>query len=269
MIWMQKKTKKLVLAITIPAIAVAGVATFLIINTFNQDRTKLLRNYAYFKDGNLTNQNEYQSLNKDEIDELLNLGIPFIVYLTNDTCSHCQRFKPIMDEWVKNEAHFVVRLSGDDAENINFYYNGLFERENLNGDKNLSFPTVGIMKSKTEFDIINNQKYMQTKSAFMYYMNKTYETSNVYYTKNNVFNDEIKKEYTYISYMQDMSNISLYNDKLKNKIIASNNYIVISPYNADSLEIGKMKYNDQNKNYLEEITTINADTSLDSLNKYF
>ena len=233
------------------------------------NRVVLLRNYAYITHQNVNSTNRYTSANYQEIKNLIDLKIPFIVYLTKEGCSSCNQFTPIMNEWVDNEAHLVIKLNEEEAITINSQLNGLLSTTLANGNKQLLFPTVGVVTSLTSFDIVDYSRYMKTRNAFFKHMNNQYKTSDIYFS--NIENKpDLGVEYTSLLFNNNDNNSkSIYSTKVLPLLIKSTKRILISNKEATDLKLSFMKVNSQNENYLDDEITISDETNQDSLTKYF
>ena len=235
----------------------------------NNNRVVLLRNYAYITHKNVNATNRYFDASYEDILDLIDLKIPFVVYLTLDDCSSCNRFSSIMNEWADNEAHLIVKLSNDNALSVNTQLNDLFSTTSSDGSKKLKFPTVGIVNSATSFEAVNNSKYMRTKLAFFNHMNNKYKTSDIYFS-NTESRPDLGVEYTSLLFNnKDNNTKSLYSTKVQPILSQSTKRILISNKDANGLKLSFMKVNSQNKNYPDDEITIDSETNQDSLNKYF
>lgn len=233
------------------------------------NRVVLLRNYAYITHQNVNATNRYLDATYEDILDLIDLKIPFIVYLTLDGCSGCEKFSPIMNEWAHNEAHLIVKLENENALTINTQLNDLFSTTVADGSKKLKFPTVGVVNSLTSFDAVNNSKYMKTRMAFFNHMNNKYKTSDIYFSSS-VNRPNLGVEYTSLLFNnKDNNSKSIYSTKVLPLITQSTKRVLISNKEASDLKLSFMKVNSQNKNYLDDEITVTSETSQDSLNKYF
>lgn len=232
----------------------------------DNSKIKVLGSFSKFTDS----VNNFIEGDEQTLDDLFSLKIPFAVYLTDEGCSHCESFKPIINDFMLHSNMAVVRFQYEDAIKVNTKYNSLFSQINSSGKKILAFPTFGVASNETTFEYLNNSKYMQTKYAFKNQVEKLYKSSTIYFTEDDVLTKSINEVCTYISYENsNEENVILYVDKLLPKITQSSHKIVVSNCNATSLEVSFLKNNEQNKNYLSDSLVITSAILEDSFNKYF
>lgn len=220
-----------------------------------EDKNKgipLLGNFSSIYGESETKQKYFEG-SIESFDKYKELNVPFLVYFTSDSCSKCENFGPIMDNYLDDHHPFVFWVN-ENLENFVNNYGDLFYK----GDE-ITVPYVGVYQNGN-CTRINNSKFMRTKNSFVNHMESNYHTSSITYLDEQIDLDKINKPFTMISYNNsDAETINLYKQKLAN-LQNSKKDIIISSYGATDLSIATYDFNDYNKLELKEKIQITNET---------
>lgn len=197
----------------------------------------------------------------DNIKALMDLNIPFLIYLHKPNCVWCDKFAPILDEYLSNYETLVVdvpyEILTQFAQQFGTYY---FENNQIN------FPYLGIVKGYNKCKHVENEKYMQTKLAFQNYMTSELKNSQLYYSDSSIENCKNIQEFTYISLKNtDKTSLNLYSTKVQEIALDSSKNIVISTANSTGLELIKIDKNHE----VKEKTQITNESEPDLILEFF
>ena len=195
-----------------------------------QNRTKLAANIDTF----LFNQNnDYLSPEIDKISANLKVNANFLIYFTEEGCSSCEAFTPIMNNYIQDHNVMVYKFDVNKDREVFNDFKEQYGQKFFN-DVALTLPAVYVVNE----DKINNIDYestMKTQNVFFNYMNSKYEVGNTYYIDKNPFEFEFSnKEFAYINFDYSNENLlSLYNSKLKDKVYKSKRKVIVSSFTED------------------------------------
>ncbi len=197
----------------------------------------------------------------ENVRTLMDLNIPFVIYFHKTDCYWCDKFAPIMDDYLSNYETLVVDIPYEILTSfISEFGSYYFE------DEKISFPYVGIAKGYDKCKRIENDKYMQTKSTFKKYMTSELKNSQIYYADSSIENCKNTRDFTYISLKNtDKNSLNLYSTKIQEIAVDSSKNIVISSQDSNGLELMKIGTNFE----IKEKAQISNETEPDLINNFF
>ncbi len=139
-------------------------------------KTSLLANSDFLFYGEISEEHSFYTPSLEEFDQLYNSNLNYIIYFSDEGCSACQQFNPIMKEYVEKNHSFVVQVAGEDKYKIEEKYKDTFFPET-----GILTPSVFVKEKGTNFYTVNYKSYMQTYRVFSKHMNSRYETSKCAY----------------------------------------------------------------------------------------
>ena len=198
----------------------------------NQNKLKLAANIDTFL---LDKPNDYLTPNIDKISTNLRLNANFIIYFTEEGCSSCEGFKPIMDNYIQSQNVMVYKFDVNKDKEVFDQFKEQYGQKFFNQEAAIPLPSVYIVNE----DKVSNVEYetsMKTQNAFLNYMNTKYEVGNTYYIDKNPFEFEFtNKEFAYINFdFSDENLLGLYNSKLKDKVYKSKRKVIVSSLIEDN-----------------------------------
>lgn len=192
---------------------------------------------------------EYQQPITANITANLELSVPFSLYLTNEGCSSCEVFSPIIDKYQKEVKLLTYKYDVNKDRNE---FNELIEKH---GDflfgknkSNVTTPTYLLVDKDKNIYNVNYNSYMKTEGAFYNFMNSKFSLSNVYFTTGDVMKKNfVNKEFIYI-YL-DFNNInlrSILDESVLPNAYKSTKTTIISDYYEDDFMHVKITGKDKN-----------------------
>lgn len=199
-----------------------------------QNKTKLAANIDTFL---FNKENAYLAPEVDKISANLEVNANFVIYFTEEGCSSCEGFAPIMDNYIQSKNVMVYKFDvKKDEEAFNQFkneYGQKFFNEPLSG-VGLTLPAVCVV-NEDKVTYVDYESTMKTQNVFLNHMNSKYDVGNVYYINSDPFEYEFSnKEFAYINF--DFSNenlLGLYNSKLKDLVYSSKRKVIISTFVED------------------------------------
>lgn len=216
----------------IPLLSLISIAVVSTACSVQDKRVKLAMNIDTFL---ADKENEYQTPDIEKISANIEINASFAVYFTNEGCSDCINFKPIMDEFILEHNYMVYKFDYDaDYESIISLKEKYGDKFFASSESPLTLPALAIV-NEGNVEYVNSESYMKTKNAFFNYMNSHYIESNVYYTSGNVFDREFNnKEFAYVYFdYQNESLMNLYKTKLDQPVKTSKRKVIVSNYKED------------------------------------
>ena len=216
---MVKKFIPLLILTTLPLVSCGA--------NYEESKAKLAANintYLYEKD------NDFLTPNIDEILANLRVKAGFAIYFSNEGCSACEEFSPIINSYMSETNLMIYKydITKDREE-----FNKLKEScgNHIFGESTLATPSLCVLHDdKVEY--VDYDSYMKTQNAFNNYMNRTYQVRPVYYTKGNVFLTEFtNKEFAYVTF--DYTNedlVSLYLRKIHEQVYKAEKPVIVTDY---------------------------------------
>lgn len=142
----------------------------------NDHKTLLLSNSDFLLYGNISNEHLFYIPTLEEFDNLYNSNLNFIIMFSEEGCSACQQFDPIIKEYIKNSHQLVVKIDGDDKYKIHTQY-----KDKFFPDSEILNPTIFIKENNNNLYKVDYSSYMKTYRVFNKHMSSRYETSKCAY----------------------------------------------------------------------------------------
>lgn len=132
----------------------------------------LLSNSDFPLYGNVSNEHLFYVPTLEEFTNLYNSNLNYIIMFSDEGCSACQQFAPIIKKYVRNTHQLVVKIDGDDKYKIQAKYKDKFfpDSEVLN-------PTVFVKENNDNLYKVDYSSYMKTYRVFNKQMSSRYQTS--------------------------------------------------------------------------------------------
>lgn len=139
----------------------------------NEDNRKnLLANSDYLLYGNISENHYFYTPTSEEFDGLYASGLNFIVLFSEEGCSACEQFAPIIKEYIKETHAFVVTIGGADEIKIKEDYKYTFFK-----DGNFKYPAVFVKEENNSIFTVDYASYMKTYNVFKRHMDSRYKIS--------------------------------------------------------------------------------------------
>lgn len=239
-------------------------------SSFQEDgRTSISGNIGTFL---YKDENNYLAPDISDISVSFKINASFAIYFTNDGCSSCDEFAPIMYEYMHKSNMMIYKFDlAYNEEDINDFkkaYGERFFSKDAKGNYKVPTPSVCIV-TPDSIDYVNFASYMQTENAFFNYMESKYKIGNVYYTHGDVFKTDFDNRefaYTYFDF-DDTQLMSIYKTKLQNKVNKSNRTVIVSHFADDSLVHLKLTGRTKGLDYSRKEFIITRDTRDNVINE--
>ena len=235
----------------------------------NENKTKICGNIGTFL---YKDENRYLTPDINDISASFKIDASFAIYFTNDGCSSCDEFAPIMYEYMSKSNMMIYKfdLAYNEKEINDFkkaYGDKFFSKDSL-GNYKVPTPAVCVI-NQDSIEYVNYASYMQTEQAFFNYMESTYAIGNVYYTHGDIFKtdfDDVEFAYVYFDF-DNTQLMSLYKTKLQNKVNKSNRTVIVSHYEEDGLLHLKLTGRTKGVDYSRKEFIITRDTRDNVINE--
>lgn len=199
--------------------------------------------------------------NIQTVKNLLNLNINFLVYFHKPECYWCDKFQPILDDFLKKSETLVVDVPYDSINAFSMELGSYFFAQ-----ESISFPYLAIANGLKQVERVNNTNYMQTKNVFENYMESRIKKSTIYYSYSELQKFENTCEFTHISLQKSsISVLTTFSQKVKNIALNSTKNSIISFEEKDGINL--IKYD---SNFIEkEKAQILIDTEPSIIENFF
>lgn len=169
-------------------------------------KKSLLLNSDYLLYGEIKTEHLFLTPSLKEFTNLYNSDLSYIVMFSDEGCSTCNDFAPIIKDYVLNTHQLVVSVNGADKYKINEEYRDKFFKDSM-----ISTPSIFIKEKGDEIYQVNYEKYMRTYSAFSRHLSSKYKNSkSAYFCEEITTKSPIISSYSHIYFEA--------NDTFKNKI---------------------------------------------------
>lgn len=195
-----------------------------------EEKILLLSNSDFSLYGDVSDEHLFYVPTLEEFTNLYNSNLNYIIMFSDEGCSACQQFAPIIEKYIKNTHQLVVKIDGVDKYKIQEEY-----KDKFFPDSGILNPSIFVKENNDNLYKVDYSSYMKTYRVFNKHMNSRYETSKCAY-----FCGEIARKSPVIS------NFSLVkfqsNDTFKNKISpkllgSEKNVFIESNFEENSLSI--------------------------------
>ncbi|MBQ0009467.1 MAG: thioredoxin family protein [Firmicutes bacterium] len=221
--------------------------------------TPLLMNSDFVLYETISDDHLFYSPTLQEFDNLYNSNLNFIIMFSEEGCSACESFAPIIKEYIQDTKYLVVKIDGPKNPEIeNKYKDILFK------DSGVKYPALFVKENEDNFYRVDYSKYMQTKSAFSRHMESRYKTSKCGYFLGEIpRKTPIISNYTYVDFKAN----DTFKNKISNKILNSQNNVIISS-NFDSSTMTVFEKDLSGEFTIARTTPISNDLDDETISKY-
>lgn len=214
------------------------VAGSLLAGCNNDSKTALLGNGQIMLYGECDDSFLFHAPSIEEFTNLYNSNLNYIILFSDEGCSACQSFDPIIKEYVQKTHQFVIKVDGEDKYKIQEEYKDKFFPKS-----NVLTPSLFIKENGDNFYQVDYSKYMGTYSAFKRHMDSRYKTSKCAY-----FNGEIPgktpiiSEYTYVAFQSN----DIFKNKISDKLMNTQKDVLISTnFEKNFMTMFKKNFSDE------------------------
>lgn len=206
--------------------ALVLMSTALLSGCDKTPKTKLLSNSDFLLYGEIDDSHLFYKPTVEEFGNLYNSNLNFVVMFTQEGCSACIEFEPIIKEYVKETHQLVLNISGDIyAPIVNQYFT----------DFDVKTPQIFIKENSPKFYMVDYASYMKTYKVFKRHMDSRYETAKYSYFCGKIAGKSpIFSNFTQVDFI---SNDTFKNVVYSKAISSQNNVVFSSNFSAQSLSI--------------------------------
>lgn len=223
------------------------------------DKTFLLANSNYTLYGDLIGSPLFVETNVDDFTNLYNSNLNFIVMFSEDGCPACERFTPIIEEYVKETHQLVVNVTGNNKYSILEKF-----KDKFFPDENILNPSIFIKEKGDEIYKVNYSSYMITYRAFKRHMDSRYKTSKcAYFCPEIPGKSPIISNYTYVSFTGN----STFRTKLSDKLLSTEKNVIVESNNEANYLTNFVKNSDGNFE-IEKTHKIDGSLTDEIINEY-
>ena len=192
-------------------------------------KMKVLSNSDYLLYGEIDDSHLFYKPTLEEFDNLYNSNLGFVVMFSQEGCSACQQFEPIIKEYIKETHQLLVTITDALIQTIETKYFSDFD---------VKTPSIYVKQTaefNTAFYQVNYASYMRTYNVFKHHMNSRFETAKYSYFcgeiagKTPIFSNFTKVDF--------VSNNTFKNNILVKAISSQNNIAFSSNFVSQSLSI--------------------------------
>lgn len=177
--------------------------------------------------------------NVQTVKNLLNLNVNFLVYFHKPECYWCDKFEPILNDFLATSETLVVDVPYETLNNFSQEFGTFFFPE-----QSITFPYLAIANGLKQVERVNNDSYMQTKKVFENYMESRIKKSSIYFKDSSLEKFENTREFTHISLQKsNISAVTTFTQKVKNVAINSAKNTIISFEEEAGLNLTKYEPN--------------------------
>ena len=182
------------------------VAGSLLAGCNDESKTALLSNSQFTLYGSCDETALFYHASLEEFRNLYNSNLNYIILFSDEGCSSCNLFNPIIKQYVEETHQFVIKVEGEDKYKIaNEYKDKFFPNSSV------STPSIFIKENGDNVYQVDHSQYMGTYGAFKRHMNSRYKTSKcAYFTAEIPGKSQVISNYTYVAFQS--------NETFKNKI---------------------------------------------------
>jgi len=181
-------------------------------------------------------ENDYLDADYSEISANLDVNANFALYFSEDGCSSCEEFSPIMDSYLKESNMMVYKIDVNEDKEVFNKLQKEYSSKLFNNEETLSLPALCVYADK-EANYVDYSSYMKTEMAFKNYMNQKYRVVDLCFTSGDIYSlDFIDKKFAYVNFDFDNDkHVNLFKSKLEKIAYSSNRTVIISNYDEDDM----------------------------------
>ncbi len=225
----------------------------------NEDKKPLLAHADYVLYGEMDSNNLFFNPSLEVFDNLYNSNLNFIVMFSDEGCSACQEFKPIIEKYVKNTHQLVVEISGNDKYKINQKY-----KDKFFVDSQVRTPSVFVKENDDNIYRVDYSTYMKTYNVFKRHMESRYKTSKSAYLYSEIpGKTPIISKYSYVGFTAN----DTFKNMLSQKILNTKNDVIVSS-NFDSNFISLFEKNSDGNFVASKTTQIDEQITDEIINQF-
>ncbi len=215
---------------------------------YKEPKIELLANSDFLLYGEVDDSHLFYTPTIEEFENLYNSNLNYVVMFSQNGCSACQQFEPIITQYVKETHQLLVTISDDIIEPI---------KTKFFSDFHVMTPSIYIKENDTNFYEVKYASYMKTYRAFKRHMNSRYETAKYSYFCGKIDGKTpIFSNFTKINFV---SNDTFKNNVFGKAIYSENDVVFSTNFESQSLSIinndfSVLKSDLINENLVAEIT---------------
>ena len=187
----------------------------------DESKTALLGNAQFTLYNSCDEAFLFHNPSLEEFTNLYNSNLNYIILFSENGCSACEAFDPIIKKYVEETHQFVIKVEGEDKYKIQQEY-----KDKFFPDSNILTPSLFIKENGDNIYKVDYSKYMGTYGAFKRHMNSKFKTSKcAYFTAEIPGKSRIISNYTYVSFQSNET----FKNKLSDKLMNTEKNVLISP----------------------------------------
>ena len=224
-----------------------------------QGDTPLLLNSDYLLYGDVSENHLYYQPTLEEFDNLYNSNLNYIILFSEDGCTACDRFKPIIEEYILDTHYFVVKVDGNDRAKIENKYRDVFFKEN-----NIKYPSLIVKENSDNFYNVDYSSYMRTYRVFSRHMKSRYKTSKCAYFCGEISGKSpIISDFTLVNFESN----DVFKNRISSKLLnTEKNVLIKSNFNKNSMTV--FEKNSDNQFVVKMNTEIDEKLDDETIEKY-
>lgn len=181
-------------------------------------------------------ENDYLDADYSEISANLDVNANFALYFSEDGCSSCEEFSPIIDSYLKESNMMVYKIDVNEDKEVFNKLQKEYSTKLFNNEETLSLPALCVY-ANNEANYVDYSSHMKTEMAFKNYMNQKYRVVDLCFTSGDIYSlDFVDRKFAYINFdFENDRHVNLFKTKLEKIAYSSNRTVIISNYNEDDI----------------------------------
>ncbi|MCQ2801368.1 MAG: hypothetical protein MJ222_01770 [Bacilli bacterium] len=187
----------------------------------NEPKTALLSNAQFVLYNSCDEALLFHAPSLEEFTNLYNSNLNYIILFSEDDCSACKYFNPIIKKYVEETHQLVIKVGGENRYKIEQEY-----KDRFFPNSGVLTPALFVKENGDNIYKVDYDQYMGTYGVFKRHMNSKFKTSKcAYFTAEIPGKSRIISNYTYVSFQSNET----FKNKLSDKLMNTEKNVLISP----------------------------------------